>query len=404
MPNYKYRARSFLGEEIEGFLAAADEDELQKKLKEMELYLIDFRVVKPGRTESFVFGRIKRRDLILFTNHLATSLEAGISLIVAMQDYAREVENVKFRKVIEDLIRQVLAGSTLSTAMEKHPRAFSELYVAIIATGETTGNLSLVLKDLVGFLEWQEQLAGQIKQASIYPAFLIGMIVAVITIMMGFTIPKFLPMLTQFGVQLPLPTRILIAVATFFQNYWLLMIAGIVCFVIFYKVSYKISMPMRYFWDLVKIRMPLFGKLQLKIVLSKFAHYFSMLYSSGIGIIEAFVIIGRVVGNEVVRRIVARGLEEIQGGSSIYDSLSKAKLFPQLILRMIQVGESTGTLDVSLQKASDYYDREVPATIKKIFAVFEPMLILIMGGIVLFIALSIFLPIYSLTSSIGAQR
>ncbi len=402
MPNFRYRARDAAGRSVDGLLTAEDERQLAAKLGEMNLVLVESR---PFRTEKerLVSGRVKRRDLILFTNHLATSLEAGIPLVTAMQDYASELDNPRLKQIVEDVVRQVLAGTTLTDALSKHPRVFTEMYVSVISTGEATGNLDRTLRDLVGFLEWQEELAGQIRQASIYPAFLIGMIVVVIVIMMVVTVPKFLPLLTSFNVELPAPTRILIGVSNFFQHYALHLALFFALLAVVYKFSNR-SPDGRLFWDRVKLGVPLFGKLQLKIVLSKFAHYFSMLFSSGIGILEAFIILQRVVGNEVVRRALVRANESIEKGGSIYDALSREAFFPPLVLRMIQVGESTGTLDSSLEKASQYYDREVPATIKKIFAAFEPMLIMVMGGAVLFMALAIFLPIYRLTSTIGSQR
>jgi len=403
MPNFKYLARNDKGKKVEGILTVENYDILDEKLKELGLFLVDAKEVKNVEEKGFYFGRIKRREIILFTNHLAISINSGISIISAIQDYAKETDNPKFKKVIEDILRQVNSGTSLSDALAKHPKVFSELYVSVVATGEATGNLDKVLTDLVGFLEWQEDLISQIKQASIYPAFLISMIIGVIVVMMTFTLPKFIPILEKFDVELPFPTKALIAVSRFFQKGWLLMIIFVVLFILIYKITYK-KPDGRFFWDRIKLKIPLFGKLHHKIVLSKFAHYFSILYSSGIGIIESFKIIERVVGNEVIKRAVARSAEEIEQGKSIYESLVEEDVFPPLILRMIQVGETTGNLDLSLEKASQYYDKEVPAAIKKMFATFEPLLIIFMGVVVLFIALAIFLPIYKLTSAIGASK
>lgn len=403
MPSFKYKARDAEGQAVDGILEAEDEKALSEKLSDIGIVLVEAKAVKSTEGIAFYFGKVKRREIVLFTNHLATSVEAGVPVAQAIADYARETENPRVKRIVGDVERQVMAGTNLSEAMEQHPEAFSELYVSIVATGEATGNLDLVLRDLVGFLEWQEELVGQIKQASIYPAFLIMMIIGVIVIMMTVTLPKFIPVLKSFNVPLPGPTKVLIGISEFLQAYWFFLILFVVLFIIMYKVTNRTHKG-KYFWDSVKLKMPLFGRLQHKIILSKFAHYFSILYNAGIGIIESFAIIERVVGNEVMRAAVLRARDAIEQGESIYESLKKESLFPPLVLRMIQVGESTGKLDTSLQKASDYYDREVPAAIKKMFAVFEPMLIIVMGGVVLFIALAIFLPLYKLTSSIGGQR
>jgi len=403
MPNYKYKARDNEGKPIEGLLFAESEQILAAKLSEMDLILIDTRVVKNLESTSFSFGKIKRRDIIIFTNHIATSVEAGVPVISAISDYAAETENVRFAKMIRDIKRQVLAGTSLSDAISKHPKAFSPLYVSVVSTGEATGNLDKVLNDLVGFLEWQEELIAQIRQASIYPAFLVSMIIGVIIIMMTVTLPKFIPVLEGFGVDLPAPTKLLIKASKFFQNNLIYMFIAFILFVIVYIFSNK-NEKGKFFWDTIKLKMPLLGKLQKKIILSKFSHYFSMLYSSGIGVLESFAILQDIVGNEVLKRAIGRCSLDIEKGSTIYDALLKEKIFPPLILRMIQVGESTGKLDTSLNKVSQYYDKEVPQTINKIFAAFEPILIIVMGGVVLFIALSIFLPIYKLTSAIGANK
>ncbi|MCP5103643.1 MAG: type II secretion system F family protein [bacterium] len=403
MPNYKYKARAADGRLLDGNLEAENEKELAEKLTELNIVLVDAKPVKSVEMPAIHFGKIKRREIILFTNHLATSVEAGVSVVLAIADYARETEKPRFKKIVEDVERQVLAGTTLSESLSKHPEAFSELYTAIVSTGEATGSLDAVLRDLVSFLEWQEELTAHIRQASIYPGFLISMIIGVIVIMMTVTLPKFIPIFKDFSTQLPAPTRILIDISEFFQNYWYVLLLSIVLFVVLYKVSYRTPRG-KYFWDNVKLKLPLFGKLHHKIVLSKFAHYFSMLYSSGIGVIESFNIIQRVAGNEVMRAAILRCRDSVEQGGTIFESLKQEETFPPLVLRMIQVGESTGKLDTSLQKVSQYYDREVPAAIARMFAVFEPMLIIVMGGVVLFIALAIFMPIYKLTSTIGGQR
>lgn len=403
MGTFSYRARDASGRLVEGSLNAEDLRDLSRKMQDIELLLIDAKPVKVGAAEPVYMGRVKRREVILFTIHLATSVEAGVPVISAISDYARETENRQFQAILEDVERQILAGTTLSSALEKHPKAFGELYAAVIATGEASGNLDHVLRDLVTFLEWQEELAGQVKQAAIYPAFLGAMIIGVVVLMMVFTVPKFVAILNSFNVELPAPTRFLIALSGIFMNYWwalILLPAGLIAT----NIITRRTPDGRFFWDNLTLRLPLFGKLFHKIVLSRFAHYFSMLFSSGIGVLEIFIIIQRVVGNEVVRRLIGRVSERVERGSSIYDALDKERLMPSLVLRMISVGEKTGNMDTSLKKVSEYYDREVPLTIRKMFAIFEPLMIIFMGGVVLFIALSIFLPIYRLTSTIGMQK
>jgi type IV pilus assembly protein PilC len=403
MPSFKYKGRNASGNQVDGVLDAEDIKDLTTKLAEIDVVLVDATTTKVSDKTTFYIGKVKRREVILFTNHLSTSVEAGVSVIQAITDYRIETTNERVKKIVGDVERQVLAGTSLSEAMSKHPEAFSEMYVSIVATGEATGNLDKVLTDLVGFLEWQEDLTAQVKQASIYPSILITMIIGVVVLMMTFTFPQFIPILKGFNVELPAPTRMLIAISEFFQAHWGKMLLVVIGFIATYIFTYRTPKG-KFFWDGVKLKLPIFGTLTSKIMLSRFAHYFSILYSSGIGIIESFQIIRRVVGNEVLRQAIGRCADAVEKGGSIYESLKEEDTFPPLVLRMIQVGETTGQLDKSLSKVSQYYDKEVPAAIKKMFAIFEPMLIIMMGGIVLFIALSIFLPVYKLTSNIGMQR
>ncbi len=400
MPAYRYEALTDSGEKVSGILSARSEEELENLLSSMNLLLIKAKPIEEGKeTKKY---KIKRRDLIIFSVHLATSLEAGVPILVALSDFAESTDNPTFKRVIAGIMRQIEAGSSFSDAISAYPNAFPEIYVSIIRAGEATGNLDTVLKDLISFLEWQEDLVAQIKQASIYPTFVITMITGVIFIMMTFTIPKFIPLLTSFNVELPAPTRILIGVATFFQKFWWAMILGVILFIFTYKVTYKTKKG-RLFWDRVKLNLPIFGNVNLKLALSRFAHYFALLYSAGIGVVQSLYIIEKVVGNEVIALAIRSAREELLTGGNLYDSLRKSKYFPSLVLRMLQVGEETGALDSSLRKVSEYYDKEVPQAIKKMFAVLEPTLIVFMGGLVLFIALSIFLPIYKLTSAISAH-
>ncbi len=400
MPYYQYKARDGRGKEVRGVVIAENENALSLTLERMNLYLISAKEVKKERESLRPVG-VKRRDLITFTIHLSTSLEAGIAIITAIRDFAESTENQKFKEVLNDIIKQLEAGAFLSDAMSKYPRVFSELYVNILRAGEATGNVDMVLKDLVRFLEWQEELSAQVKQASIYPTFVISLIIGVITIMMTFTLPKFFPILKSFNVELPLPTKILMTVSSFFMKFWWAILGVIIGFVIIYLMTNKTPQGRR-FWDRIKLEIPIFGSLNKKVALSRFSHYLSILYKAGIGIVQALYIVEKIVGNSIIADEIKMVREGIVRGESLSDGLKKSKYFPPLVNRMIEVGEDTGKLDESLNKVSEYYDREVPAAIRRFFAILEPTMIVLLGGMVLFMALSIFLPMYKLTSTIGA--
>ncbi len=400
MPYYLYKARDGRGKEVKGVVIAENESALSLTLERMNLYLVSAKEVKKERESLRPVG-VKRRDLITFTIHLSTSIEAGIAIITAIRDFAESTENQKFKEVLNDIVKQLEAGAFLSDAMSKYPRVFSELYVNILRAGEATGNVDMVLKDLVRFLEWQEELSAQVKQASIYPTFVISLIIGVITIMMTFTLPKFFPILKSFNVELPLPTKILMTVSSFFARFWWAFLGVIIGFVIIYMITNRTPEGKR-FWDKIELGLPIFGSLNRKVALSRFSHYLSILYKAGIGIVQALYIVEKIVGNSIIAGEIKRVREGIVRGESLSEGLKKSKYFPPLVNRMIEVGEDTGKLDESLNKVSEYYDREVPAAIRRFFAILEPTMIVLLGGMVLFMALSIFLPMYRLTSTIGA--
>lgn len=402
MPIFSYYARDPEGRSVKGEIEAVDEKHLLETLSSQNLFVIEAKPVKARRRKKS-FAGIKRRDLILFTTHMATSLEAGIPLVTALKDFTEDTTNPRFRKILEDIIAQLNAGASFSSALERYPRAFPEVYVNIIRAGEATGNLDKALKDLLSFLEWQEELRRQIIQASIYPAIIITLVIGVITLLMTVTLPKITKILLSFNVELPAITKGLIAVSTWFSKYWFFIPLFLALFYAVYYVSYNYSEKGRFFWDYVKLSIPVFGTVQKKLALSRFAHYFTALYRAGIGIIQILSVLENVVGNAVVAQGVARIRNRIIAGESISEAMKKERVFPHLVIRMMAVGEETGNMEDTLHKVSEYYDREVPAAIRRFFSFLEPAIIIMLGGVVLLIALSIFLPIYKLTSSITGQ-
>lgn len=399
MPVYTYVAKDIQGKTVKGQLEAMDESQLRATLRSRNLYVVE---IKRGKDRPLKErGRLSRRELIVFTVHLATSLEAGIPLITAIEDFAEEIEAKK--AIFTGLVSMINAGMSFSDALERYPRAFPSVYVSIVRAGEATGNLDKVLWDLVRFMEWQEEVSRQVKQASIYPTIVILMVIGVITILMTFTLPRIVPILKSYNVELPWMTRMFIGISEWFQTYWWMLILVIGGFVLFYKFTYRYSRGWRRFWDSVKLKIPVFGDLQHKLAFSRFSHYLATLYKAGIGLLQALSIVEDVVGNEIVAEAVGKVRERVMAGEKISDAMKTAPIFPKLVIRMMAVGEETGRIDVTLEKVSDYYDREVPAAIRRFFSVLEPAIIIFLGIVVLFLALAIFLPIYKLASTIGAQ-
>lgn len=393
MPDFAYVAKDENGVTVRGTLTAPSEFELGDKLSAMGYLLV---YSQPSKWfHDFSIERISRKDLISFTVHLSTVISAGIPLLTGLMDMSEQTEKKRFRRVIEDLARNVQGGSSLSQAMGKHPRVFSELYVNMISAGETTGNIEGVLNDLIDFLGWQDDLAAEVTQALIYPIVILGAGILLVFFLLSFVLPRFMLIFQKAKVTLPLPTRILLGLSHFFSNYWYFIALAIVgiAFILRYTANTKRG---RLLIDRIKLNIPIFGPLVRKVALSRFSHYMASLLKAGIHITEALWVAERVIGNAVLARVIRQALIRVEEGESLSDCLRQSGEFPKLIVRMLAIGEKTSSLEMTLTKASEHYDKEVPYTIKKIFSIFEPVIIVLIGVIVVGIALSMFLPMYQM--------
>lgn len=399
MPTFKYRAVDSNGKEISGILRAENENSLQSALRQMNLYLINAKETAPEREYSFR-KKIKRKELLTFTVHLQTIVSAGIPIIQGLNDLIEQTGNRTFQRILENIRTSIQSGSGLSEALEKHPNAFSPLYVSVIRAGEATGNLDAVLKDLIGFLEWQEELISNIRQATIYPTIVMVAVTGLVILLMTFVFPRFSAIFEKANVPLPLPTRIVMGISHFLINDWFYLILALILFFIFFKFLQKTD-PGRHVIDRAKLRIPIFGNLILKINLSRFSHYLGSLIRAGVDITQSLKIVEHVIGNVIIADIIRLMRARVQAGEFMSDTLREFPQFPPLVVRMISIGESTGNMEETLEKVSAYYDREVPATIKKVFAIFEPLVIVFLASIVLLMALSMFLPLYQMMGVIA---
>ncbi len=401
MQNFTYKAKDEWGRTITGTMIAAGEEQLAAALDQMGLYLIS---AKEAASAQFSLGwrweRVKRKDLITFTVHLATTISAGIPVLQALQDLFEQTEKPGFKKIIEEISREIQAGSSLSEALSKHPKIFSELYVSIVAAGETTGSVDRVLNDLVTFLEWQEILAMDVQQATIYPAFVLSAVTCLVILLMTFVFPRFTVIFERTNAPLPLPTRVVMGMSYGIAHYWALIILGVVGVILSHRLMIR-TPEGRYFFDHLKLKLPVFGSLLRKIALSRFSHHFGALLKAGVEIYHSLMVTEKVVGNTVIARVISNARDYISAGESLSESLKKGNEFPSLVIRMISIGERSGSLDKTLDKVSQYYDREVPVTLKKVFAVFEPLVIGLLAVIVLGMALSMFLPLYQMLNLVG---
>jgi len=408
MPVYDYKATDDAGKTVKGSLTAQDEADLETLLGKSNFYLISARESKnggkggsggSGRAEAgsrrVVRAKVKRQDLIAFTVHLSTVIGAGVPILQGLDDMIEETENPRFREVIRGIRQLIQDGFSISDAFSQYPDIFSELYVSILKSGESTGRLDEVLKEIVRFLEWQSELIGTIKQASTYPVIVMIAVGGLITALFTFILPRFLGIFDSFNIPLPLPTRIVIAISGFFQNFWWLIIAAAVAAVIGLRAANK-TPGGRMTLDRIKLKIPVFGELVRKIALSRFAHYLATLFGAGVNIMNALEVVERVVGNAVLAEVIRRSRIQVGTGQTIAGALRESGQFPSMVVRMVTIGETTGNLEETLQKVADYYDREVPQAVKRLTTVLESAIIVVLGVTILFVVLAILLPMLSL--------
>jgi type IV pilus assembly protein PilC len=382
-------------------MLAENEDQLALILRDMDLYLVK---AKPegNSTPIYITRPVKRRELINFTVHLSSAIGAGIPILQAFEDLEQQTTNPKMKKAIQTIIEDLGGGASLSAALSRHPHIFSDVYSAMIRTGETSGTLVKVLQHLTSFLEWQENLASEIKRATIYPATVFIAVVLLIGVLLGFVFPRILPVIQSLKVPLPLITRVVMTVADLFRSGWYLVLLGAVGLFFLFRFL-KGTEGGRYFVDAIKLRVPVAGALLEKICLSRFAHHLGMLLRTGVDISQSLSIAERVVGNAVIALAVSEAREKVIQGGPLWRSLQETGAFPPLITRMIFIGETTGTIDNTLDRVTEYYDREIPATVKKLFAVLEPLIIILLAAMVLLVALSIFIPLYGALDKVGRR-
>ncbi len=402
MQAYAYKARDEKGKLVKGVTTAESEFDLSGRLTKQGLVLT-FAKVTTLRAKAAPLQRVSRLSIIelyQFTSQLAISLDSGVNLLSSLEDLSTGLPNLKVKKIIETISRNVETGRSLKDALSDYPESFPKLYTSIIGAGESTGKLPLVLNDLTKLLEWQIDLSSRIKEASIYPLVLFVTMLLVVVALVTMVIPKFEPMFKDMGVALPLPTQIIMNSSHIVRSYWWLgLLLAVAAFVALKFISSKEKGQREI--DKYKLKLPIAGTLLEKIVLSRFCHTFALALRSGVNVFAALGIASEVTGNKHVESMIVKARDYVNVGEKISTSLQMAGNFPHLVIRMINIGEQTGTLSDSLEKVNQFYDKEVPAAIKKMFALFEPMMIVFMGVVVGGIAMSVFLPLMQVVSKVG---
>lgn len=397
MPLHGYKAMDTGGKVVHGRMDALNLVDLEMRLRRMDLDLINGEQVKQG---SFGGTKIGRRELIAFCFHLDQLARAGVPIIESLTDLRDSLENPRFREVMADLIESVEGGKTLSQALASHPQVFDGVFVSLIQAGEETGNLPHVLQNLTESLKWQDELAAQTKKLVMYPAFL-GVVVVLVTLfMMLYLVPKMVSFLKNMGQELPLHTQILIATSNFFVNYWYIVIALPLLLAAGIATAVRSNPQARQRFDAAKLALPWVGEILKKIILSRFAGVFAMMYASGISVLDSIRTTQSVVGNTVIRQGLQRVEEMIGDGQNITVAFQNVGLFPPLVIRMLRVGENTGSLDTALTNVSYFYNRDVRESIARVQSMIEPAMTIIVGFILGWVMLAVLGPIYDTISKL----
>ncbi len=376
-----------------GQMDAQNEADLEIRLERMGLDLITFRPARRA-TSLFNHNKISRQDLVMFCFQLEQLTSAGVPILDALNDLQESNENPYFQKVIAALSAEVEGGKLLSQSLAEHPNVFDEVFVSLVEAGEKTGQLPEVFNNLFNNIRWQDELITQTKKLLAYPAFIAVVVSAAIVFLMMYLVPEMVVFLKNMGQELPLNTKILIAISDAFQHYWWLILGLPVLAIFVVTALVKKNPAARYQFDMMKLNLPFTGTILHKIIMARFARYFALMYQTGIPILDAIKICEKIVGNRVVADALRRAHAQINAGESMSESFHNAGLFTPLVVRMVRVGENTGALDKSLMNISYFYDRDVNDAMQNMLKLIEPTLTVILGCILAFIMFSVLGPVY----------
>jgi type IV pilus assembly protein PilC len=396
MALYTYKAVDARGKTVMGRVEALNLFDLEQRLSRMDLDLVTGG--QSSQTSRLFGGRVPRSELINFCFHLEQLTSAGVPVMEGLVDLRDSLENPRFREVVSGLIESIEGGRNLSQALAEFPEVFGRVFVSLVRSGEQTGKLPEVLKALTESIKWEDELAAQTKKLMVYPAFVGSIVLLVTFFLMIYLVPQMTGFIRNMGEDIPLQTVILMAVSGFFVDYWWAVIAA--PFVAWFGLKWaaKTNPAVEYALDNYKLTMPLVGPILRKIILSRFASSFAMMYASGITVLDAIRSCEEIVGNKPLEQALKSAGQQIADGKKMTAAFQDLGLFPPLVIRMLRIGENTGALDTALLNVAYFYNREVRESIGKVQAMIEPALTLVLGAILGWVMLSVLGPVYDAIS------
>jgi len=400
MPKYTWEGRTPRGDLRKGELEGPNEMTVRAYLRQQQI--IPTKIRTKGKeiklTLPFMKGRVRKKDLAIFTRQLATMIDAGLPLVQSLEILSQQQEAETFKEIIKGVKDDVEGGSTFAAAMKKHPRAFDNLYINLVLAGEEAGTLDVMLNRLANHIEKMEALKKKVRSALVYPAMIVSVAIIVTVVLLVFVIPVFEKLFAGVGTALPLPTQIVIGISRFAKSYIPFIIIFFVILGVVSSRYYKTEKGKIKIDGLV-LKFPIFGELIRKISIARFARTLSTLVTSGVPILESLNIVAGASGNKVVELAILQGRTSISEGQTISEPLAQSGVFPIMVTQMISVGETTGSLELMLTKIADFYEEEVDVAVATLSSMLEPMLMIFLGVTIGGLVIAMYLPIFKMASA-----
>jgi type II secretory pathway component PulF len=402
LPDYWYKALTGSGAVEEGWISAPSEILVEEQLRQKGSFLI--KAQPRTRAKHVTDGNIDRKEILAFLEYMAGSFTAGLPLLTTLDDVPRRLRSAKLKAIVAE-IRYAVAdeGKSLSDAMAEHPKAFPQVFVSTIQAGEASGQLAFALQQLVDYLDWQEGISSSMRQATMYPIVVLVAVTLLVTGLVGFVFPRILPILRLRQVDLPLPTKIIMYSSDFLRH-------NIVALLILLALTVVAILLMRrteggrLFVDRAILKIPVLGNLLLEVNMARVVTYLGLFYRTGVDLLQSLLLVENMATNKVIAGVVRDAREQITGGETIANAFGRSPLVPVIVMRSLALGESTGRLDEALDRAKSYYSREIPAAVRRVITLIQPIMIVMLGGVVLLVALAIMLPILNIYNTIGVRR
>ncbi|MBW8769607.1 MAG: type II secretion system F family protein [Gemmatimonadetes bacterium] len=399
MPAFTYTARALNGDLRTATIDAPSRDEVVAQLRRQRLNVVKIDEAAQAANKRKTGGKISMRDVVIFTRQFSTMINAGLPLVQALDILAKQSENRALKDVTRAVVFDVESGHTVADALRKHPKAFTDLYVNMVAAGEAGGILDTILMRLATFLEKNDALVRKVKGAMIYPGVIMSVAAIAIVVLLLFVIPVFEKMFESVGMPLPLPTRVVISMSRFLQSFWWAVI-GAFMFAGWSLKKYYATPDGKLAIDKLLLKMPVLGDVLRKSAVSRFTRTLGTLIGSGVSILDGLEITAKTAGNRVIQDAIMESRASIAGGETISAPLQKSQVFPPMVISMIAVGEQTGGLDEMLSKIADFYDEEVDAAVSGLLSLMEPVMIVFLGVVVGGMVVAMYLPIFDMMNAV----